>query len=416
MTVMGLNGYRVIDTRLICFPVSGASTTVGTIPGHDRCIFANDGTTLVIVDPGNAVYFTDGVTVTVSTDVNIAGAIAVTFLNGTIIYTKPDLIAVANVGDPTTVNALNQIGAESQPDDLVRCYAYSQMLYAFGVKSTEPFWYTDSGQPPLSRIEGQIVEVGCAATHSVAHTDEALYWLGDDFCIYRVSGGVKQRISTTAISNELKSYSDVSDAVAYTLTFQGMNFYIINFIAGNKTWALNEGLGKAGWFNLSGDADGGVYPAHSYINILNDNYLCDKTEGWVYKLDQFTYVNGKEVPGPSDIPIYRKRTTGVIDGKILGAPAARVQMSRLEILMEKGVGLIQGQGEDPKIIIDVSYDLGRSWVAKGFARIGRAGEFTLKVELHCLDTFYSAIFRITTSDPVQYSIYSATADLRLAGW
>ena len=66
-------------------------------------------------------------------------------------------------------------------------------------------------------------------------------------------------------------------------------------------------------------------------------------------------------------------------------------------------------------MIDVSKDGGKSWDDKGSVRVGRLGESTLKVELFLLDSFYDAIFRITTSDPVPYEIYSAVADLRLAG-
>ena len=83
--------------------------------------------------------------------------------------------------------------------------------------------------------------------------------------------------------------------------------------------------------------------------------------------------------------------------------------------METGVGILSGQGEDPQIILEMSYDGGRSWKDYGFARIGRMGDFTIQVEFDILDTFYEAIPRITTSDPVPYSIYSATIDLRLAG-
>ena len=90
-------------------------------------------------------------------------------------------------------------------------------------------------------------------------------------------------------------------------------------------------------------------------------------------------------------------------------------MSNLTIEMETGVGVIDGQGDNPQIMIEYSDDGGRSWSSGTWARVGRLGEFVLLVEFDNLGTFYSRMFRISTSDPVNYSVYSASIDLRFAG-
>lgn len=401
-------GFRVAGNTLYSFTEQGVHTVIGTIPGTQRCIFTNDGTNLVIVDPGVAVYIYDGSTITTVTDANIAGSIAATYLNNQVIYTKLNLFTVADVGNPSTASGLNSADAESQPDDIIHAYSFQQSTYMFGARSTEPWWNNGVGSPPFERIDGQIFEVGCAATHSIANTDEAIYWLGDDNAIYRATGGIKDRVSSIAISHAISTYSKVSDAVGYTFTFEGQNFYAIHFPSANASWCVSESLGTNGWFQLSSGLDGGLYQGTSLINVYGKNFLFDEDNGNLYELDLDTATNNNET-------IIRRRITGTVNGKILGAPGSRVQMSRLEILMEKGVGTISGQGENPKIIVDISYDGGRSWVPKGFIKIGRLGEFTIKVEVYSLDSFYDAIFRITLSDPVIASIYSASIDLRLAG-
>jgi hypothetical protein len=90
-------------------------------------------------------------------------------------------------------------------------------------------------------------------------------------------------------------------------------------------------------------------------------------------------------------------------------------MSCLKLIMETGVGLISGQGENPRIMIEYSDDGGNTWSAGSWPRVGRLGEFTLQVEFFNLESFYDRIFRISTTDPVNYSLYSATIDLRRAG-
>jgi hypothetical protein len=83
--------------------------------------------------------------------------------------------------------------------------------------------------------------------------------------------------------------------------------------------------------------------------------------------------------------------------------------------METGVGVISGQGDNPQIMIEASYDGGRTWTHGGWARTGRLGEYVIKVEWFNLKSFYDLILRISTSDPVNYSVFSGTIDLRLAG-
>ena len=67
------------------------------------------------------------------------------------------------------------------------------------------------------------------------------------------------------------------------------------------------------------------------------------------------------------------------------------------------------------LLVEYSDDGGNTWSAGSWPRVGRLGEFTLQVEFFNLGTFYDRIFRVSTTDPVNYSIYSATIDLRLAG-
>lgn len=399
--------YRVVGEKLYSVSNSGVHTLIGTISGASRCIMSDDGTNLIIV-AGGAVYKYDGATLSTVTDSNIVGATAVTFINNQMVYTVNNLFVVADVGQPDVASGLNAAAAESQPDDLVRAYAFQQNVYMFGERSTEVWYNSGVGNPPFTRIEGQIFEIGLGAINSVAHTDEAMYWLGDDNAIYQASGATKRRVSTSAISHWLDGYSDLSDAYGYTFTVEGLNFYLITFPSQDRTFCLNESLGDKGWFELSSGTNGGKYQGASLVKAYNDNFVSDYDNGRIYKLDYATFTNNLET-------IQRRRTTGSINGKLLGRPGNRVQMSRLELIMETGDTLVSGQGDNARIQFEVSYDGGKSWVTKGWGVVGRLGQNTIRVEMFNLDSFYDCIVRLTTSDPIMYSIYSATADLRLAG-
>ena len=90
-------------------------------------------------------------------------------------------------------------------------------------------------------------------------------------------------------------------------------------------------------------------------------------------------------------------------------------MSRMEFILETGVGVISGQGEDPKIMLEASYDGGRSWSTGTWLKIGRLGQFDIRAEWFNMKSFYDCMVRLTTSDPVAFNIYSAAIDIRLAG-
>jgi len=403
--------FQVKGTRLILFTDS-RSRDVGQIPGVGRCIMANDGENLFVVTESNGVFKYGNSILSEVTDPNISGANSVDFINNQFLYTFSNFTSVSNVGDGSTVNSLNIIGEETEPDALVRDFVFDEIIYRFGTRSTVAWYNSGVGNPPIEKLQGRIFQVGLAAIHSVVRTDDAMYWLGDDFRIYRASSGAKQVVSTEPLSTEFAKYSaengtDVSDAFGQTITLGGNNFYIITFPSANKTYILNESLGKLGWAELSSGLDGGRYQGNSFVQYNGKTYVADVDNGNIYTLDIDTYTNNGE-------PLRRERVTGSVNGDLLGAKGKRLQMSKAKFIMETGVGLINGQGDNPKIMIEHSDDGGRSWTHGGWPRVGRLGEFTLQVEYYNLDTFFDRIFRISTTDPVNYSIYSATIDVRKA--
>jgi hypothetical protein len=406
-TVMAGVVFRLVGTTLYSVTKAGTHTAVGTVAGSERAIFANDGINLFIVRD-SSVYWYNGSTVVKVTDPDIDGSKAVTYINNQFIYTKDQLFIVSDVGDGASASGLNAANSEILPDKLIHAYAFDQVVYMFGEDSVETWYNTGVGSPPFARIEGQLINIGVAAKHSVANTPNAVYWLGSDRAVYRARGGAEDKVSTAAISNAIESYAVVNDAFAYTVSFQGKNFYIITFPTEDKTWCLNEELGKNGWFELSAGTNGGRYNISSMVRAYGVNLATDQATGDMYELDINTYSSNGNI-------IQRRRVMGAITGEKVGLRGKLLQMSRFELILETGVGLITGQGEDPKIMIEASYDGGKSWEPGTWMNIGRLGETNIRAEWFNLTTFYSLMIRITTTDPVDYSLYSGAIDISEAG-
>ena len=401
--------YRVVGNTLYEVSRVGVHTSKGAIPGAERCIFADDGVNMFIVADGIVSQYSNSTNlVTTVTDSSIVGAQSVAFINNQFAYTFPLLTVFSDVGDGSSASSLNAVGAESNPDDLVRDYTFDQILYRFGKRSC-PNWYNSGvGTPPFDRIEGQIINIGLGAIHSVATTRDFVYWLGSDNQIYRARGGQEQVISTAAISGAIQSYPSSADAYGAVFTIDNKTMFVITFPSANRTWCLTEELGVNGWFELSKGITDGPYNAGSILEVYNEVLVGDSSNGQLYELDFDTYDQAGET-------WRRRRVLGSINGDTLGQKGKRVQMSRFELIMEMGTGLITGQGEDPKIMIEASYDGGKSWDTGTWMRVGRLGETNIRAEWFNMKSFYDLIIRITTSDPVAYNIYSGAIDLKLAG-
>ncbi len=402
--------YQVKGQKLFRIDKDGAHTDLGVISGSDRCIMANDGINLFIVSASSGVYqySTSTNAITLVTDTNIVGAKSVAFINNQFIYTNDLFSVVSNVGDGSTANGLNIIGEESLPDNMVRDFIFDDIIYRCSERSIVSWYNSGVGNPPIERLQGRIFQVGLAAINSIARTDDALYWLGDDFSIYQSNSGAKLKVSTDAISNEIQGYSTVSDAIANVFTIDGINFYCISFPSGGKTFVLNETLGQQGWFELSSGTDEGNYQGTSFLECYGKTFVADANNGNVYTLDSKTYTNNNET-------IRRARTTGSVNSEAFGVKGKFIQMSKAKFIMETGVGLISGQGENPRIMVEYSDDGGYTWKHGSWPKVGRLGQRTLQVEFFNLTKFYDRIFRIVTTDPVSYSIFSATIDLRVVG-
>jgi hypothetical protein len=408
-------GYRVAGNTLYEISSTGTHTARGTITGVGRCTFYDDGTNLVICSDDSAIfnYVQSTQTLTAITDVNIIGSTAVTGINNQAVYTNVNIAAgidfvVAAKGDPTTASGSDAAEVEDDPGKLIRAYAFEDLIYMFTERTTPLYWNNPSVQPPLDRVTGRVIEkVGLDALHSVAHTDEFVYWLGDDKTVYRAVSGNAQAISTIPVAHAIEGYTTTSDAAGYTFRIEGQNFYAIIFPTADKTWCFSEASQQ--WFNLSSDTDRGKYNATSHMFVYNKHLLADETNGNLYKLDVNEFTNNTQA-------IQRIRTLSSIHGGMLKQPGKRLQMSRFEIIMKRGVGIISGQGVDPQIIVEYSTDGGETFAHGDFVKVGRMGQTNLKVEWFSMITFDDLIVRITTSDPVYYSLQTAAIDLRLAGF
>ncbi len=401
--------YRVVGNTLYRVTKAGVHTSLGEIVGKDRCIFEDDGVYLYVTTGDNVYqYDSEANVLSIVTSAPIKGAESVAFINNQFIYTFPTRSVFSDVGDGATASWTNSVNEETNPDDMVRDYVFNDIVYRCGERSIVGWYNTGVGTPPFEKITGHIMNVGLAGKYAITNTSQYLYWLADDRSIHRAIGQSEEVISSPAVSAEIAGYSDVSDCFSETFTIDDKHFVMFAFPGGNKTWCLIEELGKYGWFELTRGTQGDMFNASSIIDLDGIVYIGDRITGEFSRLDFDNYqINGNTWQ--------RRRVIASVNGDLLGMKGKRVEMSRLELILETGTGLTQGQGKTPRIMIEPSYDGGRTWGVGTWMDTGRLGEFGIRALWDNMRSFYEMVVRITTSDPVAFNIYSGSIDLRLAG-
>lgn len=398
-TVCGVNVYKI---ELDMIPV-----LVGIISsGVSLVTMAYNGQQVAIATNPNLF------TINVSTDVvaqivdpDFMGAVQVGFIAGYFVWNVPNT-GRAQYSDlySTNISPLSFFTAEASPDNGVAQLVDHLEYWYFGETTTEVFSITSDANQPLQRINGGIIEHGCAATYSVAKMDNTVYWLGADDngkgTVWRATGAYEpQRVSTPAIEFAISQVSDLSTATAWTYQQESHAFYVLN--VGDKTWCFDSSTGlwhERAWRD---PVDGSLHRhrAECHLAFAGRNVVGDWENGKLYLLDLNTYTDNGDL-------IVARRTGSFVSAR---------SYNMLQIDFETGVGNTLPPGQDPVALLQWSDDGGKTWSNEHVASLGKVGEYQLRVRWRRLGTprryGLSRVFRVTITDPVKRAITSAMLDV-----
>lgn len=397
--------YKITDTTLYEVSKDGTHTALGFIPGSNRCIISTLGSELVIANGGRKIYVYDETNVVENTNENLGNPRGVTVLNSQAVYDRGigQIFDVSDVGKPLEIDGLNFAAAESYSDALLLPYAYRELLYLFGEETIELWWNSGSGNPPFDRVQGSIINQGLDAIYSVADSPDFIFFLGADKQFHTLTAGssaVDTPISPPALTALIEKYSVTSDCIGWTMELEGQWFYVATFPTEDITWVYPVG---GEWFEWGSGRTGRIR-ANSYAKFSGKHLVGDVDSGNIYELDSETYTDMGE-------DIIRYRDTAPIHGGLFKQDGKAFEINELQIFLETGVGLLEGQGSDPYLIISMSRDGGKTFGTERFIRVGKLGE-RLKVISKNWGRFEeSCVIRVQVSDPIFWCIFNAKAEL-----
>jgi len=394
--------YKLIDATLWRVASNGLYANLGTIPGADRGIFADDGLRLFVVTNSKLYRWESAGGVTEITNLPVTNPKSIAYLNRKFIVTGDlALFATSDPASGGTWNDLNTAEAEVRPDRLQRVYTFNQLAYMLGNETTEVWYDTGAGNPPLARQDTSLVNIGIAGKYAVTATDSYLYWLGDDRKVYQCVGAKARPVRTLAIAHIIEGLTTVSDCIASHITVEGQTFVMFRFPSDKKTLMFSETFNY--WVEMAG---GTAIPSQEawYGNAMMRCYEKNlvSQDGDVLELDNDTYTDNGQTR-------LRIRTLPSFTGKLIGKPSNKITVQGVKINMQLGVGLATGQGSAPVLMCQMSPDAGESWQDVKFVDIGVMGDYVGPVWFYDFCNGYEVQVRIMCSDPVFLSMFDGIA-------
>ena len=288
----------------------------------------------------------------------------------------------------------------------------SRQIWLIGEQTGE-VWYDAGTSPfPFAPVPGAVFGYGTPAPFSVKLAGTSMCWLSQNVdgagIVVATSGVVPQRISTYAVETAIARYardSIITDAEALVYSEAGHVFYCLTFPSANATWVFDLTTGiwheRGVW-----DADAGafaVWAPRSHCYGFGQHLIGDRTSGQVCTMDT-TYT--AECNGDT---IRRLR----IPPPMFRAPGVRrMFVSRMELVLETGLGTSTGQGVDPQVMLRSSINA-KTWSHQRLASAGKQGEYNAQAVWTRLPSSLKMwVPEITVTDPIPWRIMGAEIDGR----
>lgn len=382
-----------------------SASNVGTLASSAGIVNITDnGVSAYITDGANRYYYTWGTgTFATVSDGAFNGGDVCDQVDNYIIYNRPDTNqwGCTDVGSIVS-GALNLGTIVGSSGNIVSVIADHRQILVMGEQYSERHIDTGSFPFPFSVIPGSSMQHGVGAQNSIARLGEGIAFLALDtrgnatVVVWGASLAQPQRISTFAIETAIQGYSVFSDAVGFTYSQSGHEFYMLTFPTADVTWCYD--LATQLWHKRAWRDSNGVYHRHrsNCVCVFGDDIIVgDWQNGKVYAFSQSVYTDAGD-----PIPCVRRC-------RHLTTDLRRQYFSDLQIQFQPGVGLSTGQGSDPECILRWSNDGGFTFGNDHILKLGKIGQYRRRAMKRRLGYGRDRVFEIVLTDPVYRVVVSA---------
>jgi len=308
-----------------------------------------------------------------------------TWQDGYFIFEDGDDFQLSDLDSALGHDATRRASAETIPDRIVRVFADDNIMLC-GPANIE-FWANAGSVPfPYARLGGSsTLKIGLAARWSLVKYQDGVAFLGrtrgGGLRLFALGSGGLRILSTPAWEALADGYGDISEATGLAYSYGGHDFYQINL--GGHSWLYDGAL-------LSElTSSGGRHRADQAVLFDNRILVSDYDDGRIYSLDQDVYTDDGEA-------ILRALTSRHLFGP------EPVTVVDLWADLETGIGLANGQGSNPQLMLTVSRDKGQTFGEHQWCSAGLQGDYAARCRFGSQGSSHSLTFRLSYSEPTRF--------------
>lgn len=333
-----------------------------------------------------------------------------TYLDGLFIVNKgsSDEFYKSLAEDPTQWDGLDFGVAEASPDDILALTANQKDLYLCGGLTTQVYYNSKNPDFPFDPYPNGVMQAGIEAPHSLINSVHGVFWLAKtpegEVRVVKAQGLQFSVVSTDDIDWQISTFADPSDAIGWVEQDGDRALYVLTFPSAGKTFCYDLLLPKEiGWFEKK-SYQIGRWRAAGYGSINGIRIVGDYVNNSFYTLDFDTFDE-------DGVVLERIRSA-----QIIHSDKKEVTIHELLLDIQVGVGLNDGQGSDPQMMLRYSHDGGKTWSAELWESLGKIGEYRTEVYWSKLGAGRDWIFEVKVTDPVEINIIAAYGDIEESGW
>jgi hypothetical protein len=358
--------YRVMGTSLVRISATGVVTTIGTIPGTDRCILVYSFDYLAIAGDGK-LFLYDGTTLTQVTDPDLGTVVDVVWVDGYFMTTDGEFLVITELNNPFAVDPLKYGSSEIDPDPVVGLIKLRNEIYAVNRHTIEVFQNVGTTGFPFERIQGaQITRGSVGVNANCAFLDQIAFiggGMGEGVAVWLGVNGNSVKISTREIDIVLSDYTEAQLALAFMETRTDRDYRQLMIHLPDKCLvydgAASAVLQQPVWYCYSSSLDGvGRYRSSRLVYAYGRWNTGDtQTAAIGYLVDDISTHWGQTVGWNFQTQIVYNESRGVV-------------VHDLELVALTGRVAL---GADPQISTSYSQD-GITYSQQKFIRAGKIGD------------------------------------------